>query len=402
MMNLSQLLPGYFSIIIPFFCVISVINMAKQSLLIVNRSARKTMASLLMLGISVPGYAEQHDEELEESRRAESSASLVYRNPQERREAGLGTWITDWLKFSGLLETEKQFSQLRFENNVDDSEAEPTTVTVQAALYARINDWLEADMVFEVEHDGNAHSRLDEGEINAELDDWGLKIGLLYLPFGEYYSYFVTGPMLEFGETRKNTVLIDYSFTDTIELAIFGFNSKVEQESSDNQLDWGLSFEITTENESVRFGTSYISDLAETEEALLGTNTSTYGHLVPGWSAYLLLGFKHMEMTLETVQALREFEELPDNANKPAATNIELAYFLRQDLQVALRVAHSTELLSQPEKQYGVAAAWRIFENTTLSADYIHGIFKDGFYFDENGFELKSVDQYAIQLSMEF
>jgi hypothetical protein len=117
------------------------------------------------------------DKKNQDSQNQDSAPSTrIYRNPEERREAGLGTELTDWLTFSGLFELEKNYTQFKYDNAIDIGEA-------------------------------------------------GIQLGKLNLPFGEYYSHFVTGPLLEFGETRKNAIIFDYGITDGLEVSVFAFDS---------------------------------------------------------------------------------------------------------------------------------------------------------------------------------
>jgi len=376
--------------------------MQNQDVLVIQFFTSKVLAFISVLIFPIIASAAPSDTADSDTEKPDPPTLLVYRSPSERREAGLGTPITNWLNFSGLVEVEKHRNQFSLIEQKVVNRLEPTTTTLQAALLGKISDWLEADLIFEVVNDNNLDSRLDEGVISADLDDWGVKAGLLYLPFGEYYSHFVTGPMLEFAETRRYAVQVDYAVSDSIEFSVFGFNSEVNRNNNQDIIDWGLSFEMDSVDESIRFGISFISDLAESEESLLGSKVTTYKNRAPALSSYILFGFDQGEITMETVRALTQFDDLPDKINKPISTNIECAYFLRHDLQFAIRLAQSSELQAQPERQYGVSVAWRALENSLLSVDLLHGRYKGSFYFDSSGNEIKSVNELAVQLAVEF
>ena len=336
----------------------------------------------------------------------------IYRNPAERREAGLLTEITDWLTFSGLLEIEKEKTRQHFRENVTVTEEAPTTSTLQLTFKSEFQDWLEAEIVFETEysrhlHDGSsnyhssAHSLVDEAEVSVDVGDAGVKFGRLNIPFGEYNSYFVTGPMLEFGETRRDAVMLNYTFTEAVEVTLFVFDSKVDELNGHDKVDWGASFEYKSKGESVRIGASYLSDLSESDEQFLEDFNNNYLRQVPAWSAYILYGFDEYELTLETVNALDEFAELDPVSNKPSSTNLEFASFAVPEFLFAFRFARSNELQDSPEWEYGLSATWLSRNRFSLSADYLYGDFRRNFVVDDNDIELSHHHQISIRLSVE-
>jgi len=344
-------------------------------------------------------WAEVHNAGSDES--PEVKKVKIYSSPSERREAGFGTELTDWLKFSGLVELEKEYRKDKYSGSVDVTESDRPAQSVQFGFNVDLFGWLEGEFVFEVENDKRYHSRLDEGLIGLELDPWGVKFGKLYVPFGEYYSHFVIGPMLEFGETRASSVIIDYAFAETIEVAGYVFNSKVDEVDEGENTDWGVNLEITSEDESIRFGAGYLSDLSETEEPLL-EDERAYERRVSAWNAYLLFGMNQFEFTAEIVKANRSFSELDSNADKPVAWNLELAYFPRDAMQLAARIEHSDEFEDNPEWRYGVSVTWRLSRNLGVSFDYLYADFKSGFVVDDDDNKLGHSHQMAAQFSFEF
>ena len=341
-----------------------------------------------------------------------SHETRIYRNPAERREAGQLTEITDWLTFSGLIEIEKEKTRQHYRTNITVTEKEPTTTTLQLAFKSEFQEWLEAEIVFETEysrhlHDNSTryhfgtHSLVDEAEVSIDLDDVGLKFGRLNVPFGEYNSYFVTGPMLEFGETRRDSVMLDYSIDDTVEFTVFAFDSKVDKTNKQDDFDWGASFEYKSEDESIRIGASYISDLSESDEEFLHEFYDSYQQQVSAWSAYILFGFDSYELSLETVNALDEFIELDLVANKPSSINLELATFAIPEFLFACRIAHSDELEDAPEWEYGLTVTWLSKSRFIFSADYIYGDFEKNFVLDDDDVELGHHHQIAVRLAIE-
>ncbi len=330
-----------------------------------------------------------------------SRKTKIYRNPEERREAGIGTNITKWLKFSGLVEIEKEFLKTEQITGIEISTSGRPSQAIQLGFIVAATEWLEAEIIYEIENNKNNYAKLDEGVLSTDLDEWGIKVGQQNLPFGEFYSHFVTGPMVEFGEAREPSLIVDYSFNDNIEISAFLFNSDYN-ESRNRDIDWGMSIEINTNDEAIRFGGSFISDLAETDDALLEVPDNILQNRVWGWSAYTLVGFSNFEVTVETLRAHNEFLDLDANANKPITYNLEIAYFPRESIQIALRIEHSKELSDSPEWQYGFGTSWRVANRFNFSIDYIYGRYKNNFVFDDNDNELDNIQQVAAQLGMEF
>ena len=328
-------------------------------------------------------------------------SARIYRNPEERREAGLGTEITQWLTFSGLLEIEKNYTRNQFENSINTTNSDRPDQTLQAAFTASFTHWLEAELIIEAENDKQYRSFIDEALINADIDNWGISIGIQNLPFGEYYSHFITGPLLEFGETRKKSLLVDYSFNNNIELSGFIFSSENTRNNKTKPYDWGLSLELTTHHEAIRFGLSFLSDLSETDEALLDEGNHHYQQKVSAWSAYALVGLYPFEITLEALQANKPFSELDNTENHPKAHNVELAYFPQESLQFAFRVEHSNELSEQPQWQYGLSCSWYFSKRFNIALDYLYADFKKSSVFDDDN-ALKYTHTLAAQMSIEF
>lgn len=325
----------------------------------------------------------------------------IYNNPEERREAGLGTHLTKWLKFSGLIETESVFLDHHFKKRKNTSKIETPSVTLQLGFDIIFTDWLSAELIIEAEHDGQRFNiELDEGFFNAEIAQWGIKVGRQYLNFGEYYSHFITGPMLEFGETRGTALIIDYSFIELFEISAYIFESEVGHKNSHSDIDWGVNFDFTSTDESIGFGIGFLSDLSESDEKFI--SGASYYHRVSAWNAYALISLLNFEITAEVVQALRAFKELEKQNNKPFSFNLELAYFSSATTQFALRLEHSNEFSDQPMWQYGIASTWRPTQTTNISVEYLYAKFHNNFAFDDNDNELKNRHTIALQLSFEF
>ncbi|MCA9472609.1 MAG: LbtU family siderophore porin [Nitrospirales bacterium] len=355
---------------------------------------------LLVLGPSFAGAQEQTRKALEPS---SSDPVRIYRSPEERREAGLGKQVTEWLKIGGVMDLEKEYRANRVRagrNSNDDPDPE---LAVELGFEVQYGEWFEAEVLFAVEENGRRHyQELDEGLIGIDLADFGFKLGQLYVPFGAYYSHFVTGPLLEFGQTRGRAVQLDYTFWDSVELAAYVFESKADKQKTQNAVDWGLSLEYTSNDESLIIGAGYLSDLAESQDALLLDYNNTYQRRVPAWNVYTRIGMPPFELTVEALKAMKRFQEFDKNANKPFSSNFELAYFPVNFLQFALRLEFSDELADEPKWQYGVAATWRPFNNLSVAIDYLYGTYQNDFAFDDLDNELQSHHMIGSQLTVGF
>ncbi len=359
----------------------------------------RTLSLLLVLIPSFAGAEEQSVPTSEPPR----EPVRIYRSPEERREAGLGKQVTEWLKIGGVMDLEKEYRKnkvLRAKDTEDDPDPE---LAIELGFEIQYDEWFEAEVLFAIEDNGRRHfQELDEGLVGIDLADFGIKFGQLYVPFGAYYSHFVTGPMLEFGQTRGTAVQLDYTFWDSLELAGYIFDSKADMRNNKNEIDWGLNLEYKSEDESMIIGAGYLSDLAESQDELLLEFKNRYLRRVPAWNAYAQIGMPPFEFTAEVLKALRHFREFDLNANKPFAYNIELAYFPFDFVQLAGRLEFSDNLADEPRWQYGIAATWRPFDNLSVAIDYLYGKYKNEFAFDDFDNEIRSHHMIGTQLTVGF
>ena len=338
---------------------------------------------LLYVVIPFPVFAELGGAPSQE--RAAEESVRIYRSPDERREASLGISLTEWLKFGAVVEVEKEWQKNNFRGNDNDTTDDPDTqLAIELGLEVLYQEWLEAELLFAIEDNGRRHyQEVDEALVGVDLGDLGIKFGWLYVPFGVFYSHFVTGPILEFGQTRATTFLVDYTLWDLVEFAGYIFDSDIDEKRDQNELDWGVSVEFEAHDESIRLGAGYLSDLAESDEELLFDFNEMWLRRVPAWNVYGMFGFPPVEFTAEVLRAVKPFKEYPNTSHQPFSYNLELAYFPFRQIQFAVRVEHSEELDGAPEWQYGISTTWAPIDNLTLSADYLYARYKDGFVMDD-------------------
>jgi hypothetical protein len=146
---------------------------------------------------------------------------------------------------------------------------------------------------------------------------------------------------------------------------------------------------------------SYLSDLAESDEKLLDDNIF-YQQRVDAISAYANIEFESFETSIELLQALDSFAELDADRNQPRAWNLEISFHPDDNMELALRLEGSQQLEDAPELQAGLAATLHATDNITATVEFLRGQFKRGFAVDENGHELDTQDQLAVQLGITF
>lgn len=331
----------------------------------------------------------------------------IYRSPEERREAAAGTQLTPWLKFGAVVDLEKEWKTNNFKNGIKTVDNPDTELAIELGFELTSIEWLEAELLFAIEDNGSRHyQEVDEGFVGVNLDDFGAKVGLLYLPFGEFYSHFVTGPLVEFAQTRGPGLIVDYTLWDALEISAYTFDGKVDKKghSGKHQFDWGLAAEFVTEDESIRIGGGYISDLGEGDAEFFLDFNNTFQQHVPGWTAHGLIALPPFEFTGEIVHATEAIKEFDQGADKPLTYNLELAYYPPQFrwIQFALRYEHSTELEGEPKEIYGIGTSLRPTHYLSLSFEYLRGKFKKKFSFDDNDNEQTSFDLIALQATLLF
>lgn len=333
---------------------------------------------------------------------AAKEKAAVYHTREERREAGLGIELTDWLKISGLIETEYTSYEYYSPNDNKTSDFDATITTGQLAIAIQLNQEISAEVILELE-EKSKESNLDEAFINYEKENYKITLGRLYLPFGIYYSHFITGPLLEFGETRGNSLVLEYDLSEYLEVTGFVFKGAAHKNSNKHRdWDWGATLAAKYFDENLELGVGYLSDLADSDEQFLLDDNNKYQQQVSAWNTYMIARYKDWELTLESLWATNKFRELEANEDQPGSWNLEAAYFIDKDWELAARYEQSEELADEPERQYGVAATWHAYRFVTLGAEYLRGYYQSGFVFDANDQELAYRNTISARLTLEF
>ncbi len=359
---------------------------------------KRIVATLLFL----PALALTDDGPLAADTSTTAQRVQIYHTPRERREAGLGTHLTDWLSLSGLAKVKATSFTNNFRNPIPNASRDDALSAAQIGFKLEMSDQVESLIVLDFE-DHKTGSVLDEVFVDLNSGNWGMSVGTQTLPFGAYYSNFITGPLLEFGETRKTALLVNYSYNNSVEFSGFTYQGQARKQNSEDRIrDWAAAVETKFIGNKLLFGASYISDVADSDAQLLEDFANQYRQKVGAWSAYAVARTNIGEMSFEVLRATNAFRELPANANQPSAWNFEIAYYPQHTWQVAARYERSEELSGQPERRYGLAATWLAFDTVTITCEYLRSDFKSGFAFDDAGNELRHQTLFATELSLEF
>lgn len=333
----------------------------------------------------------------------EIKSEFIYRSPEERREAGLKTELTDWLTISGLIEVERAKESSTYVSNIPDIDVDDDVETLQLALEAEFSDNIKAVVVYELEKNEKnvTKSTLEEAVLIIDINDFEIEAGRQTVPFGEFYSHFITDPFLSFGEKLDDNIVLTYEANVYVDIAAFVSEGVASQEGEKTR-DWGFNIELRNAEESIKVSVGYLSDLADTDELLLQDFNNTYQERVPAWNVNALLGFDSFEVTIELVEALDSFVELEKNADRPSAFNIEIAYFPHPDIQIAIRSETSKELEDAAEKQYGISTTLVFAGSMTFSIEYLTGTFKRDFVVDDDDRSFDKTETFAFQFAFAF
>ena len=325
----------------------------------------------------------------------------LYSTRSEQREAGLKHQLTPWLTGGGLAEFEWNYDKTAFSNGQSNRSYADTSANVQLNATATPWSFAKGEVILDYDTDTD-RLEVDEAVASVEHEAWELTYGRQYLPFGVYFSHFASEPLLEFGETRDTAASLAYDFQDRVDLSIAFFQGQGRNTGdSGSNVDWTLAMEAWL-NESVSFGVSYLSDLADADSDLLGDTGHRYERRVPGLSGYLLWTSDHFEVTAEGVGATRSFRELDASANQPLAWNLEFAHFLHPNFDWALRLEGAQQLEDEPELRYGASISFRAGRYASLTLDYLRSHYQHNFATDDQDNPLKHGDQFNAQLSIAF
>ncbi|MGH8575882.1 MAG: hypothetical protein ACREXJ_03010 [Gammaproteobacteria bacterium] len=102
--------------------------------------------------------------------------------------------ITDWLTASGLVEFEGILQSFSLFDTSSHAQEDDFTKTVQLGLEISPLSWMRGELIYEYDDDDESNRQtIDEAILAFEGGDVELELGKLFVPFGEYFSHFVSG-----------------------------------------------------------------------------------------------------------------------------------------------------------------------------------------------------------------
>jgi len=372
------------------------------------RPLRRLLCAGLLFGCGLPVGADQAGttvpaDTVVGAASASSPTTRLYRTREEQREAGLQTDITDWLAVSGLAEAELSHDRFEIVRGQGDERLRDEAISLQFGALVDLFGLAEAELILEYEGD-TGRAFVEEAFVTLEHESWEVSAGRQYTPFGVFFSNFVSGPVLEFGETRSDEALtVSYGPSDALDLSATLYRGLAKRRGRDGgQWDWALAAEARL-GSAWSAGVSYQSDLADADGWLLEDAGHRYADPVGGASAYVLYSPGPYEASFELLGATQSFAELDADRDRPLAWNAELVWPLPQRrLDLSLRVEGSEELEDEPRWRYGIAATWRIGRQASLTLEYLRAEFEGGLATNDDDKAYDHMDRFGGLLSVEF
>ena len=350
---------------------------------------------LYMMGLlfACPGWSLH--EKSAETRIEELSQRIEQLEKQTNKTDAFFRWF-DKITISGLLEVEAGYN--KFDPNASGERGEELSDIVLAAcelgIDATFNDHIAGHVLFLWEEDDTEPVDLDEGFISltgTEQIPVYLHAGRLYVPFGNYESFFISDPFtLELGETRESAVVVGYH-NDILNISAGGFNGDVDETGAKNHIEsffagaeWSLPEDVIPDF-NLAAGISYISNIADSDGLSDVNDLDEDGDpdgirdYVGGFSGHISASFKDSVFCVaEYVCAVDDFEdgELQFegvNIKQPKAWTAEIAYVTPSDIGFGVQYEGTDDCGKfLPEVSYGGVVFCYPFENTYVGVEYLY------------------------------
>lgn len=309
--------------------------------------------------------------------------------------------ILGGIEFSGAVEVEAGYEKYEPSEGESSDSSNIQLATMEFGVDAAITDLIKSHVLFYYEDDEDV--TIDEAYISVNTDElcgpedteapWCFALGKMYIPFGAFESHFISDPLtLELGETRETAAMAGLR-NNWIGLAGGVFNGDINEVGEEDHIDKYFaagSFNLPEDTVSgfgFRAGVSYISDISDSngltdymsEEFTNETEpfNSEVESFIQGFSAFVSVTI--IEKVMLEAEYLGTLDEFKENPNfEPQAWNLELAVAPIDDLTLAARYGGSDKAENfLPETQYGGCISYDIFDNTSLSVEYMLGEFKN-------------------------
>jgi hypothetical protein len=344
-----------------------------------------------------PGEGKSEIENLKrriEALEAEKSATEA----EEPTPWSLGS-LADKIELHGLIEVESFYNK----PEGGDESSDLTLATVELGLDIQATDYLGGHILLLWEEGETEPVDLDEAVIRLTYPRplWGMTAGFtggkMYLPFGKFNSYMITDPLtLDLGETNQSAGLLTLE-GDKWTLQAGAFSGETDTFGDNDTIDgWVATLEVQP-SQQFGFGTSLISDLAESDIQLV-ENDDLYHESVMGASAWISYQIGQFGMEAEYVTALDKFDAalvgLSDLTGKrPSAWNLELAWMPDDRWQIAGRYEQADDFQDDATR-YGTTISYGLFEHAVLAVEYLHG--------DAKGPDADPDHTVTVQMAFEF
>lgn len=302
---------------------------------------------------------------------------------------------TDRINISGAIEVEAAHESMDFndpeENDTDSSDV--ALATVELGIDAQINKHVSGHALLLWEEDDTEPVDIDEGYITISGEDvvpLYLSAGKMYVPFGSFGSHFISDPItLEIGETRESAIRAGFA-NDMFDISLSVFNGDIDEINDDDKISTFVGSAVFTLPEEaipdlgLSIGVSYISNIADSD-GIEGEISGPITDSVGGLSLFISASLKEtFFIEAEYIGATDRFAagELGFDggmAYEPSAYNLEFAWAPNDALELAVRHEGSDDLGTfMPEKQFGIAASYNLFKNTSIGLEYMTGEYENG------------------------
>ncbi len=330
--------------------------------------------------------------EITEAESAPENKPLLFETLQEKKFLE-GIEIIPGVALSGLLEVEVEYEKIDRKEGEDEESSDLKLSTFELGVDVDAIKYVHAHALLLWEEDDTEPIDLDEGIITLGAEEdfpYYLSAGKLYVPFGVFESHFISDPLiLELGETRETAVMLGYE-DELVSASLGAFKGDVKKAGKDSHINNLVASLGINPIESLSLGLSWISDIADSDGLtdLIPENEDgdrEVDEFVGGISGIILIELEPLAISGEYLGALKKFKDIPVPGEepselegmKPRAWNIELSWVFQEDWEAALRYEGSDDFPEFPENQCGICVSWGIFPNTSLSAEYLYGEFKN-------------------------
>ena len=312
-----------------------------------------------------------------------------YHGLQDQKQLA-GQTLIPGLDTSILLEFEGQWFK---QGDVDFSDL--IFSTFQFAVAIQPVEGLSGRAVMLWEQGETEPVELDEGIVqygDTDTIPWWIRGGRRYLPFGSYFTHFISDPFtLTLGETRATTLSAGYRWQAfSIEAGGFNGNLDSNQEDSRDHVDNGFAAFTWTPTDTFECGLSVLSDLGESLALREGLyyEAQQYGEAV-GLATYASGSYGRFHVDLELVGALDDIDlqgtiitydenDEPVGSTyhrsfRPMAWNSEIGVRLTDIMDWSFKLEGSDDLAGLPRTRFGTAINRKQGEHGVIRMEYLFG-----------------------------